>query len=251
MTNTPTPQQVLDLPMEENDSGADTVCGYLIALLAVIWDNSDDLSPFGNSGWKWDVYRALVVAGYAANPFDEDGHYVTLENDFDERAARDLIASAIEALDGGAAIEQTPPDGLGERLRRIAGQADEISKMARLVAENAALREQVAQLLAVQDLAAVETAPVEYIVIRQSIYGSLENCTHSYHQFGPRHPSAEKAVSHGWEHLGHDDFNLGHVQGDRLVWFGWMSDAIGETEEDFAEIARQLELVPDRKKETH
>lgn len=91
--------------------------------------------------------------------------------------------------------------------------------------------------------------PIEYIVIRQSIYGSLDNYQHFYEQDGPRHPSAEKAVSHGWETFGHDDFNIGHVQGDRLIWFGWMSDAIGETDEDFAEIARQLELVPDRKKE--
>lgn len=140
-TTPPTPQQILDLPMEENDSGADTVCGYLIALLAVIWDDGQDLSPFGNSGWEWDLYQALVTAGYAENPFDDNGCIIP-GNNFDKQAANALIASAIEALDGGAAIEQAPQDGLGERLRRIAGQADEISKMAQLAAENAALREQ-------------------------------------------------------------------------------------------------------------
>lgn len=71
---------------------------------------------------------------------------------------------------------------------------------------------------------------------------------HFYEQDGPRHSSREKAVSHGWNTFGHDDFNIGHVRGDRLIWFGWMSDEIGESDEDFAEIAKQLELVPDRQK---
>lgn len=148
---TPTPQQILDLPLEHNDAEAATVRDYLVALLSVIWDDGHDLSPFGNSGWEWDLYRALVKAGYANNPFDEDGHYVKPKNDFDERAAKDLIASAIEALNGGAAIESPPQDGLAERLHRIAGKAAEIGKMAQLAAENSALREQVAQLQSDKD----------------------------------------------------------------------------------------------------
>lgn len=199
-TSTPTPQQILDLPLDHNDAEAATIREYLVTLLAVIWDDGDDLSPFGNSSWKWDLFRALVKAGYANNPFDEEGHYVKPDNDFDERAAGKLIDSAIQAL-------------AGERAAPAHGD------------------------------------PTEYIVIRQSILGSLDSHQNFYEQTGPRHPSPEKAVSHGWETFGHDDFNIGHVQGDRLIWFGWMSDAIGETEEDFEEIARQLELVPDRKKE--
>ena len=81
----PTPQQVLDLPMDDNDSGADTVRGYLVALLATLWQEGDGFSgksPFGNSDWTWDVYGALVTAGFANNPFDADG-YVTSVNDFD------------------------------------------------------------------------------------------------------------------------------------------------------------------------
>lgn len=151
MTNTPTPQQILDLPMQPNDSGADTVRGYLVALLAKLWQEGDGFSgkyPFGNSSWEWDVYAALVAAGYANNPFDKDG-YVTSVNDFDERAAKQLIADAIAAL--GSAADGPPQDGIGERLRRIAGQADEISKMAQLVAENAALREQIAAWQATVD----------------------------------------------------------------------------------------------------
>lgn len=97
-TKAPTPQQILDLPMgEDNDSGAATVRGYLIALLAVVWDEGDDLNPFGNSGWKWDLYRALVTAGYVSSPFDEHG-YVTRGTGFNERVASRLITSAIKAL---------------------------------------------------------------------------------------------------------------------------------------------------------
>jgi hypothetical protein len=95
---TPTPQQILDLPLDHNDADAATVREYLVTLLAVIWDDGDDLHPFGNSGWKWDLFRALVKAGYANNPFDEVGHYVTPNNDFDKRAAEKLIDSAIRAL---------------------------------------------------------------------------------------------------------------------------------------------------------
>jgi hypothetical protein len=96
--STPTPQQILDLPLDYNDADAATVREYLVTLLAVIWDDGDDLNPFGNSGWKWDLFRALVKAGYANNPFDEEGHYVTPNNDFDKRAAEKLIDSAIRAL---------------------------------------------------------------------------------------------------------------------------------------------------------
>lgn len=96
--STPTPWQILDLPLEPNDADAATVRDYLVTLLSVIWDDGQDLSPFGNSGWEWDLYRALVKAGYANNPFDENGHYVTPKNDFNKRAAKQMIADAIDAL---------------------------------------------------------------------------------------------------------------------------------------------------------
>jgi hypothetical protein len=91
---------------------------------------------------------------------------------------------------------------------------------------------------------------VEYIVIKQSYCGTLDDLVHGYEQIGPRYSSTEEASAAGWELWGHDDFNIGRVQGDRLIWFGWMERPIGETDEDFAEIARQLELVPDRQVES-
>lgn len=56
-------QAVLNCPLEENDSGADTVKGYLKALLFTLWDEDEGFSakhPFGNSGWEYDLTDALV-----------------------------------------------------------------------------------------------------------------------------------------------------------------------------------------------
>ena len=63
-------QEVLDCPMQENDSGAYTVKGYLKALLIAVWDEGESFSgkrPFGNSGWDSDILDALVDAGLAKN----------------------------------------------------------------------------------------------------------------------------------------------------------------------------------------
>lgn len=54
--------------MQENDSGAYTVKGYLKALLIAVWDEGESFSgkrPFGNSGWDYDILTALVDAGLA------------------------------------------------------------------------------------------------------------------------------------------------------------------------------------------
>lgn len=90
---------ILDTPMEPNDSGATTIRGYLVALLAAVWDQSEGFSgkrPFGNSGWDWDLYGALVKAGHINGRFDEDGYI----EDVDEQTGDRLIRAAIQALGG-------------------------------------------------------------------------------------------------------------------------------------------------------
>jgi hypothetical protein len=97
MTTTPTPEQILALPLEENDSGADTVRGYLVALLAAVWAEGEGFSgkrPFGNSSWHWDLYAALGKAGFIRATFDEDGCL----DDCDDRSGGTLIADAIKTL---------------------------------------------------------------------------------------------------------------------------------------------------------
>lgn len=91
------PQQVLNLEIGDNDSGATTVRGYLIELLATVWDEGEGFSgkrPFGNSSWEHDLYVPLVKAGYVTGEVDEYGRLPS----FDRAAAHQLIASAIEAL---------------------------------------------------------------------------------------------------------------------------------------------------------
>lgn len=95
-----TPAQVLDLPMEENDSGERTVRGYLIRLLAMVWAEGEGFSgkrPFGNSSWEGDIYVALVRGGAIDGGLDEDGYLETLSQDEEARGDR-LIAGAIESL---------------------------------------------------------------------------------------------------------------------------------------------------------
>jgi len=99
VTTVPTPQQILDLPLPTNSSGATTVRGYLVALLTELWQHCEDFSakrPFGMSGWPYDLAEPLVRAGFAQGHFTEHDE---LELDRDEwRAIETLIASAIEEL---------------------------------------------------------------------------------------------------------------------------------------------------------
>jgi hypothetical protein len=96
-----TPQELLALPLPENDSGADTVRGYLVALLDTLWREDEGFSgkrPFGNSGWQGDLYGPMVKAGVVPGTVDEDGYL----DEFDtlaKKKADEMILAAIAALD--------------------------------------------------------------------------------------------------------------------------------------------------------
>lgn len=97
MTDVPTPQQILALPMQENDAGAATIRDYLIALLAMLWDEKEGFNgkrPFGNSDWDGHLVIALVRAGLVDGEIDEDGYLDGCDDD----AVEELIADAIQAL---------------------------------------------------------------------------------------------------------------------------------------------------------
>jgi len=100
----PTPQEVLALPLEENDSGETTVHGYLIKLLTMVWEDGEGFSgkrPFGNSGWQGDFDKAFIEAGWVTGRLDEDGWV----DDVDDEAVNGLIRSAIKALGAPAVSE--------------------------------------------------------------------------------------------------------------------------------------------------
>lgn len=97
----PTPEQLLALPLGENDANAATVRDYLIELLRVLWREEEGFSgkrPFGNSGWAYEVYAPMVTAGFIAGALDEDGYV----EDCDVRAADKLMDAAILALGGAS-----------------------------------------------------------------------------------------------------------------------------------------------------
>ena len=90
-----TPEQVrtiLKLPMEESDSGATTVGGYLQKLLVTLWIEQEGFSgkrPFGNSGWDYDLMKALADGGFIKGEIDEDGYFYCSDNE-SVRATRSL-----------------------------------------------------------------------------------------------------------------------------------------------------------------
>lgn len=101
MSDQPSPREILALPLRpDNDAGATTVRGYLVELLAVLWDEGEMFSgkrPFGESGWVYELYQALATAGLVSVVLDEDGFFDTFP-DSQRRRADKLIADAIRSL---------------------------------------------------------------------------------------------------------------------------------------------------------
>ncbi|MET8430081.1 hypothetical protein [Nocardia sp. NPDC004860] len=83
--------------MQDNDAGAETIRGYLTALLRQLWEHGENFGgkrPFGNSGWEYDLYRTLAGAGLIEATLDDEGFLDTC----DDRTGHELIAQAITAL---------------------------------------------------------------------------------------------------------------------------------------------------------
>ena len=89
---------ILDIEMQENDAGAKTIRDYLKVLLFKIWNEGEGFSgkrPFGNSGWEFEIYKALVVAGAVKGEVDKEyGDLI----DCNFSKANQLIFKAIEEL---------------------------------------------------------------------------------------------------------------------------------------------------------
>lgn len=94
------PRDALDQAMGPNDAGARTIRDYLTTLLLTLWREEQAFSgkrPFGTSGWKNEVYRALINGGLVAGFLDVDGYI----EEIDAPAADALIAAAISTLANG------------------------------------------------------------------------------------------------------------------------------------------------------
>jgi hypothetical protein len=94
-----TPNEILALPVQENDAGAKTIRDYLVCLLTELWSKGESFSgkrSFRNSGWEHDLYAPLVMAEVVSGSLDDEG---CLE-ECDEESASDLIFDAIDGLRG-------------------------------------------------------------------------------------------------------------------------------------------------------
>lgn len=100
------PHDVLHVPMnpENNSAGAATIGEYLNLLLSTLWLEDEGFSakrPFGDSSWKFEVYKAMIEAGFAIGTLDEDGYIEEFKYEA-EVLADELILKAIKlAYDHG------------------------------------------------------------------------------------------------------------------------------------------------------
>ena len=92
------------IPMQENDAGAKTIGEYLKKLLLTLWDEEDRFSgkrPFGNSGWKWEIYTALISAKVVSGKLDEDGYIEEVDFSAADEFVRNIIIALFSNLKGG------------------------------------------------------------------------------------------------------------------------------------------------------
>ena len=87
------------MELGENDAGAETLRDYLITLLLEVWKDNEFTAkrPFGNSGWRYDIYKPMIQRGIVEGKLDEWGYIESL----DETRAEGLVVGAIYALGWG------------------------------------------------------------------------------------------------------------------------------------------------------
>lgn len=87
----------LDIEIYSNDLDQQiTLREYFKKLLIQLWIDEecfDGKRPFGNSGWQYDVYSALISKGIIDGKFNEDGLFV-----WDDVHAQQFIIKLIKEL---------------------------------------------------------------------------------------------------------------------------------------------------------
>ena len=92
--------RVLNATMLTNDAEAETVREYLHVLIENLWIEGETFNakrPFGNAGWKYAVYEALILDGLVEGTFDEDGFLDEFTND-EQLKAEQLIINALASM---------------------------------------------------------------------------------------------------------------------------------------------------------
>lgn len=82
-----------------------------------------------------------------------------------------------------------------------------------------------------------------YIVICAQAYCSHEGPVGiSYHWDGEQFEQCQQAIDHGFVVRGSDDFNVGVVDGDKLMDLLWMYETIEESKAELRKIQKEIGL---------
>lgn len=87
----------LDTPMEHNDALATTIKEYYKALLVALLTEGENFSgkrPFGNSGWEYELYKALINNNLVDGKLDSEGYVEKI----DTKEADRLLISLVHML---------------------------------------------------------------------------------------------------------------------------------------------------------
>lgn len=91
-------KDVLEIKFMSGDLNRElTVRQYLKVLLVTLWDEGESFSakrPFGNSGWQYDLYAALIKVGAIEGSLDDEG----CVRDFDKQYAHSFVAGLIRQM---------------------------------------------------------------------------------------------------------------------------------------------------------
>ena len=93
---------ILDVTFDSGDLGKTvTVKEFLKELLITLWREDEGFSgkrPFGNSGWKYDMYHELIKRGIGKGTVEIDKDGDVVQSDIDEIETDKLIYQAIEKI---------------------------------------------------------------------------------------------------------------------------------------------------------
>lgn len=95
----------VNIPMQENDAAAKTIGDYLKKLLLTLWDEEEGFSakrPFGNSGWQYEIYSALISAKLVEGSLDECGYVEDVDYRVADCIIRQTIIGVFDRMKGGA-----------------------------------------------------------------------------------------------------------------------------------------------------
>jgi len=95
-------KDILNLKIGACDCGDDVTIGeYLKQLLLTLWIEDEGFSgkrPFGNSGWRCDIYKPLIEHGLVKGTLDDCGYIDEMDDDKADKLINDVIISIFDDM---------------------------------------------------------------------------------------------------------------------------------------------------------